>query len=127
MKTRKQLLRELKKVEAKICEMQITIEELKQKEGAARQMATNNDEIVRRQEKVIQQLRNESHDLRDKWYTALVDEKNASARAAQLMHINDVLCAELQDCDRCIDTVRMALEQKSAHAELLNRITVPLV
>ena len=54
-------------------------------------------------------------------------EADASARAAQLMYINDVLCAELQDCDRCIDTVRMALEQKNARTELLNRITGPLV
>ena len=53
----------------------------------------------------------------------------ASARdlVDKLLYINDVLCAELQDCDRCIDTVRMGLEQKSARAELLNRITGPIV
>ena len=58
---------------------------------------------------------------------ALQAEADARDLADKLLYINDVLCAELQDCDRCIDTVRMALEQKSAHAELLNRITGPLV
>ena len=54
-------------------------------------------------------------------------EMDARDLVDKLLYINDVLCAELQDCDRCIDTVRMALQQKSDRAELLNRITGPIV
>ena len=61
------------------------------------------------------------------WGEARQEAKNARALADKLLYINDVLCAELQDCDRCIETVRMGLEQKSARSELLNRITGPLV
>lgn len=120
MKKKEQLRREL--IQAKT-----QIRDLEDKLKGVCNSWKSSDEIVRRQEKVIQQLRDENHDMRDKWNTALEEAKNASARAAQLMYINDVLCAELKDCDRCIDTVRMALEQKSARAELLNRITGPLV
>lgn len=58
---------------------------------------------------------------------ALQAEADARDLVDKLLYINDVLCAELQSCDRCIDTIRMGLEQKSARAELMNRITGPLV
>lgn len=120
MKTKKQLLRELKKAEAKICEMQIAEDSF---EDAKDHFRSKIKDLETREEAARTAARKARQVAED----ALQAEADASARAAQLMHINDVLCAELQDCDRCIDTVRMALEQKSARAELLNRITGPLV
>ena len=120
MNTRKQLLRELKKAEAKICEMQIAVDSYKEAEDHFRSKI---EYLETREEAAMTAARKARQAAKD----ALEAEADASARAAQLMHINDVLCAELQDCDRCIDTVRMALDQKQVRAELLNRITGPLV
>lgn len=106
MKTKKQLRRELIKAHARIRELEDT---LQSKCEALRFLGEFNEK-----------LSNENLDLRDKL-------KLAEDVAEKLFHVNDVLCAELQDCDRCIDTMRMALDQKNARAELLNRITGPLV
>ena len=54
-------------------------------------------------------------------------EASARALVDKLLYINDVLCADLQACDRCIDTVKLGLEQNSDRAALLNRITGTLV
>ena len=141
MKTKKQLQREITAAQRENIRLRNDNEFLKAEKQTyklalaqakadlkdARNMATNNDEIVRRQEGAIRRMNKEHIDLRDRLAAAREAEADARALADKLLYINDVLCAEMQDCDRCIDTVRMALEQKSAHAELLKRITGPLV
>ena len=75
----------------------------------------------------IEELHRANEILHDRLDEAIDATKRARDLADKLLYINDVLCAELKGCDRCIDTVRMGLEQKSANAELLNRITGTLV
>ena len=113
---------------------------MKKKEQLRRELNTAQREIVRLQN-AVSRLETENELLRGN-LTAMNQEKEAALAAVRqshkteasardlvdkLLYINDVLCAEMQACDRCIDTVRMGLEQKSARAELLNRITGPLV
>ncbi len=113
---------------------------MKKKEQLRRELNTAEREIVRLQN-AANRLETENELLRGN-LSAMNQEKEAalaslqrsqkteaSARALvdKLLYINDVLCADLQACDRCIDTVRMGLEQNSDRAALLNRITGPLV
>ena len=106
MKTKRQLRRKLEKAERELNQLKIELDNVKR----ARYIAIKENEATKTAAKAAREA-----------------EENARAMADKLLHINDVLCAELQDCDRCIDTVRMALEQKTARAELMNRITGPLV
>lgn len=113
MKTKKQLQRELIALQRENIRLRNDNDFLKTEKQAYKLALSQ----VKQEEKAARQAEREA-----------VKEKNdARALADKLLYINDVLCAELQSCDRCIDTVRMGLEQKSARAELLNRITGTLI
>ena len=120
MKKKKQLRRELNTAQREIVRLQ----------NAVSRLETENELLRGNLARLNQQTeaaRTATKTARQAAEDALQAEADARDLADKLLYINDVLCAELQDCDRCIDTVRMALEQKSAHAELLNRIKGPLI
>ena len=116
MKKKEQLHRELNNAEREIIRLQ----------NAVNRLETEN-ELLRGNLSSVNQAKEAARTARQEAEDALQAEADARDLVDKLLYINDVLCAELQDCDRCIETVRLGLEQKSARAELLNRITWPLV
>jgi len=120
MKTRKGLRQDLNNAEREIVRLK----------NAVSRLETENELLRGNLARINQQneaARTATKTARQAAEDALQAEADARNLVDKLLYINDVLCAELQDCDRCIDTVRMGLEQKSARAELLNRIKGPLV
>ena len=120
MKKKEQLRRELNTAQRDIVRLQ----------NAVRNLETENELLRGNLARLNQQTeaaRTATKTARQAAEDALQAEADARDLADKLLYINDVLCAELQDCDRCIDTVRMALDQKNVRAELMNRITGPLV
>ena len=112
----------------------------KKKEQLRRDINKAEREIIRLQN-AVNRLETENELLRGN-LSAMNQEKEAALASVRqshktetaardlvdkLLYINDVLCAGLQACDRCIDTVKLGLKQNSDRAALLNRITGPLV
>ena len=112
-KKKEQLRRDINKAEREIIRLQNAVNRLETENELLR---GNLSAMNQEKEAALASVR-KSHET----------ENSARELVDKLLWINDVLCADLQACDRCIDTVRMGLEQKSARAELLNRITGPLV
>ena len=124
MKTKKQLQRELIAAERENVRLRGDNDFLKaEKQTYMLALSQTKKDLKAAQTEAMEALKAALND----WGEARQEAKNARALADKLLYINDVLCAELQACDRCIDTVKLGLEQNSDRAALLNRITGPLV
>lgn len=120
MKKKEQLHRELNNAEREIVRLK----------NAVSRLETENELLRGNLARINQQneaARTAARKARQAAEDAMQAEMDARDLVDKLLYINDVLCADLHACDRCLDTVRLGLEQKSARAELLNRITGPLV
>ena len=112
MKTRKGLRRQLNIAEREIIRLQNAVSRLETENELLR---GNLSAMNQEKEAALASVR-KSHET----------ENSARELVDKLLWINDVLCADLQACDRCIDTIKLGLEQNSARAALLNRIAGPL-